>query len=96
MFEQWIPLLVAIFGGVGVKLIETMITRSGHRIDEQAQIRKELRDVVENQDRKITELIAELDKWKQKYYELLEDMVGYEELKLKYKELQEENNRLIS
>lgn len=90
MFEQWVPLLVAIFGGVGVKLVEVLVTRSGKKIDMEAEIRKELRDVVRDQDSKIQALMDEVDVWKQKYYEILEQLVGYERLKVKYEEMKKQ------
>lgn len=94
MFEQWIPLLVAIFGGIGVKLIETMISRSGKKIDMEAEIRKELREVVSQQDAKIAELSDEVDVWKQKYYQVLEQLLGYEQMKVAHKELKDQLDKL--
>lgn len=94
MFEQWIPLLVAIFGGIGVKLIETMVSRSGKKIDMEAEIRKELREVVSHQDAKISELSNEVDVWKQKYYEVLEQLLGYEQLKVAHKDLKQKLDNL--
>lgn len=87
MFEQWIPLLVAIFGGVGVKVLEGWLSKSGKKIDIEADIRKELREVVKQQDAKIEELMNEVDVWKQKYYKVLEDLLGYEQLKVAHTEL---------
>lgn len=94
MFEQWIPLLVAIFGGIGVKLIEGLVSRSGKKIDMEAEIRKELRDVVAQQDAKIAELSDEVDVWKKKYYEVLEQLVGYEQMKIAHRDLKEQLDRL--
>lgn len=87
MFEQWVPLMVAIFGGVGVKVIESLISRSGKKIDMEGEIRKELRQVVADQDDKIEELSKEVDVWKNKYYDLLKQLIGYEELKVAHNDL---------
>jgi len=87
MYEQWIPLLVAIFGGIGVKLIEMMVNRSGKKIDMEAEIRKELRQVVNEQDAKIEALSQEIDVWKKKYYEVLEQLLGYEQMKIAHADL---------
>ena len=94
MFEQWIPLLVAIFGGVGIKGLEILITKSGKKIDMEAEIRKELREVVSQQDEKISALSDEIDKWKKKYYESIEKLLGYEQLKLTHATLKIELDKL--
>lgn len=92
--ENWLPLFVAIFGGVGVKIIETAVSRSGKKIDMEGEIRKELREVVAQQDRKIQELINEVDEWKDKYYQILERLVGYDQLKAAHEELKIKLNKL--
>lgn len=92
--ENWLPLFVAIFGGIGVKIIETAVSRSGKKIDMEGEIRKELREVVAQQDRKIQELINEVDEWKDKYYQILEKLVGYDQLKTAHEDLKIKLNKL--
>lgn len=94
MFEQWVPLLVAIFGGIGVKVVETALSRSGKKIDMEGEIRKELRDVVSQQDRKIQDLMDEIDEWKKRYYDQTEKLIGYEQLKVAHDELKLKLNKL--
>lgn len=96
MLEQWIPLFAAVFGGIGVKLAESFFARSGRKIDMEAEIRKELRDVVSDQDDKISTLSQEIDEWKQKYYEVLEKLVGYEQLKIDYHKLKKHIDKTIT
>lgn len=93
-YDSWIPLLVAIFGGVGVKVIEGFISKSGKKIDMEAEIRKELRDVVAAQDDKIIALNKEVDGWRDKYYKVIEDLIGYKELQLGHRELQTAYDKL--
>lgn len=88
--EQWMPLLIAVFGGAGVKIISVFVSKSGKKIDMEAEIRKELRDVVKAQDDKIQELNNEVDVWKQKYYEVLNQLVGMERLKIENEELKKQ------
>lgn len=94
MFEQWVPLLVAIFGGIGVKVVETAVSRSGKKIDMEGEIRKELRDVVAQQDKKIEELMDEIDEWKKRYYDQTEKLLGYEQLKIAHEELRGKLNKV--
>lgn len=91
--EPWIPIITAIFGGLGVKLLEAGFSKSRHKIDMEAGIRKELRAVVKGQDDKIAELIGEVDIWKEKYYGLLTQLVEFEKLKMEYKVLQDRFNK---
>jgi len=70
------PALVALvgtlFGGAGLKITESFLNRSKNQNDVATQIRQELRQDVQSLRDEIKDLQDELDKWKGKYYDLLD------------------------
>ena len=68
----FLALLGTIFGGVGLKVVENLLNKSKTREDIAASLRKELREDVGTMRKELRTLETELDKWKQKYYQLLE------------------------
>lgn len=71
----FLALLGTIFGGIGLKIVESLLTRSKTQTDLAAQIRAELRVDVQSLRDEIKRLDAELDLWKSKYYQLLETLL---------------------
>ncbi len=70
MTDPFIALVAALFGGVGLKVIESLLNRSNAKNDLQAQMRSELRtDVISLKD-ELDEIENRLDEWKKKYYRL--------------------------
>jgi hypothetical protein len=70
MTDPFIALVAALFGGVGLKIIESLLNRSNAKNDLQAQMRSELRtDVISLKD-ELDEIESRLDEWKKKYYRL--------------------------
>jgi seryl-tRNA synthetase len=70
MTDPFIALVAALFGGVGLKIIESLLNRSNAKNDLQAQMRSELRtDVISLKD-ELDEIENRLDEWKKKYYRL--------------------------
>ena len=77
MTEPTLALVAAIFGGVGLKVIESLLDRSKVKNNLESQMRAELRgDVVSLKD-ELDKIELALDVWKKKYYSLL---VGFNEL----------------
>jgi hypothetical protein len=68
--EPLLALIAAIFGGAGLKLIESLLTRSGQRADIAKEIRDELRGEVNSLKEELNIIEARLDKWKRQYYKL--------------------------
>lgn len=64
----------AAFGGAGVKLVESLMARYRRRIDSTSQIRQELRDELESLRYDNSQLIDEVDVWKRKYFEILQEL----------------------
>lgn len=77
-----IALIGTIFGGAGLKIIEAMINRSKSKIDERkseaeiaSALREELRGDLAELRRELRTVEGELDAWRQKYYDLLDEFI---------------------
>lgn len=77
MIEPAIALAAAIFGGVGLKVVEAGLNRSKAKVDLETQMRLELRNDVVSLKEELDQIEANLDLWKKKYYKLL---VSFNEL----------------
>lgn len=74
-----IAAIAALIGGAGLKIVESYLSRRQIANDLASQIRDELRkDVLTSKDR-IGMLEQEVDKWKDKYWTLREEMTDDEE-----------------
>jgi seryl-tRNA synthetase len=70
MTDPFIALAAALFGGAGLKIIESLLNKSNAKNDLQTQMRSELRtDVISLKD-ELDEIESRLDEWKKKYYRL--------------------------
>lgn len=73
----WIIALIGtIFGGVGLKLVEHWLGRSKIKVDDAARIRDELRLEITAQRAEIKQLEADVDKWREEYYNLRDKYVA--------------------
>ena len=68
--EPVIALIAAIFGGAGLKVVESLLARSGKREDIARDIRDELRMEVESLRAQVADIEERLTKWKREYYQL--------------------------
>lgn len=68
----FLALMGTIFGGAGLKIVEGLLNKSKTQMDVAAQIRSELRTDVQGLRDEIRKVEAELDEWKKKYYDLLD------------------------
>lgn len=66
----WIAAIATICGGLGVKLVEWILSRSRVKVDDATQIRGELRIEITALRDEIKELEDERDKWRAEYYDL--------------------------
>ena len=71
MAEPMIALIAALFGGVGLKIIETLLNKSHSKNDLQTQMRSELRRDVMSLKDELEDIDNSLDRWKKKYYALI-------------------------
>ena len=77
-----IALIGTIFGGAGLKVIEALLNRSKNKMDERKSeadiatgMREELRKEVASLKDELRRVEGELDTWRQKYYDLLEQFI---------------------
>jgi len=68
--EPVLALIAAVFGGAGLKVIESLLARSSQREDVAKQIRDELRGEVNGLREQLASIERRLDKWKRQYYDL--------------------------
>ena len=73
--QAWLALLGALLGGSGLKIIEYWLNRSKVRDDAAAQMRTELRDEIKALREELRTVEDELDKWRGKYYELMDEFM---------------------
>lgn len=74
-----IALIGTLFGGMGLKLTENILGRSRERNDLATQLRVELRAEVTELKNELRRVESELDDWKDKYYQLKDMFIKYEE-----------------
>lgn len=73
MDTAWIALIGTIVGGAGLKTIEKFLARGGERIDTATDMRDELRKDLASSKDEARLLEKELDLWKEKYFQLLQE-----------------------
>lgn len=72
MDPAWIALIGTVVGGVGLKVIEHWLGRNKVKTDDATQIRDELRQEITALRGEIKQLEADVDKWREQYYALME------------------------
>jgi GrpB-like predicted nucleotidyltransferase (UPF0157 family) len=83
-----IALIGTVFGGAGLKTVETFLTRGQKKTDEAAILREELRKEATSLREELRAVEKELDSWKEKYFLLLQEY-----LELKGKLLQQPEHK---
>lgn len=78
MDTAWIALIGTVFGGAGLKLIESFLARGQGKSDAAAAMRDELRKESTTLREELRVVEKDLDAWKEKYFLLLQE---YLELK---------------
>lgn len=73
--EAYLALAGAVFGGGGLKVIEYWLTKSKSKDDTAAQFRTELREEVKSLREELRKVEDDLDKWRGKYYELMDQFI---------------------
>lgn len=76
----FVALMGTIFGGAGLKVIESWLGRAKERATESAAIREELRKEIDNlrtqldkADEEEKRLEAQIEEWRSKYYDLRDE-----------------------
>jgi hypothetical protein len=79
----WLALIGATFGGAGLKFIEYYLSRGKAKDDTATVLRAELRTEVTQLRSELVRVETELDSWKGKYYDLLDQFFNLKkELKI--------------
>lgn len=79
MNEYAIPvfaLVGTLFGGAGLEVTRRWLNRSKDRDDTATELRKELREELASLKKELDQVEAELDEWKNRYYDLLQQFVS--------------------
>lgn len=88
----WIALIGTVLGGVGLKFVEHWLSRSKVRDDTAAQLRNELRTEIQGLKTELNNVESDLDKWRGKYYELMDNFIKVKsELETAMRQLQQNN-----
>lgn len=83
----WIALIGTLCGGIGLKVIEHWLGKSKVKMDEATKLRDELRIQMAEQKEEIKSLEAEVDKWRNEYYNLRD---SYSKLTTQYMIVQQQ------
>lgn len=78
MDTAWIALIGTVFGGAGLKLMESFLARGSKKVDTATAMREELRKESAALKEELRVVEKELDQWKEKYFTL---MAEYLEIK---------------
>lgn len=90
----WIALIGTVLGGVGLKFVEHWLSRSKVRDDTASQLRNELRTEIQGLKTELNNVESDLDKWRGKYYELMDNFIKVKsELETAMRQLQQNNNQ---
>lgn len=73
--DAWIALLGTLFGGVGLKAVESWMNRNKEKDDYDARQRKELRDDLAQTREELHRAEEALDKIRYKHYSLIDDFI---------------------
>lgn len=73
--QAWLALLGALLGGSGLKFVEHWLSRSKIKEDAATQMRTELREEIKGLREELRTVEDELDKWRGKYYELMDEFM---------------------
>lgn len=73
--QAWLALFAALLGGSGLKVIEYWLNKSKTRDDSALAMRTELREEVRSLREELRTVEEQLDLWRGKYYELMEEFM---------------------
>lgn len=73
MDTAWIALIGTVFGGAGLKIAESFLSKGAKKEDTATELRKELRSESQALKEELREAEKQLDLWKEKYFTLLQD-----------------------
>ena len=69
--EAYLSLAGTVFGGVGLKIVESFLTKKKSREDVATHLRNELRTENQSLRDELHKMEASVDEWRDKYYALI-------------------------
>jgi hypothetical protein len=75
--QAWLALIGALLGGSGLKVIEHWLNRSKTKDDSATDFRNELRTDIKDLRAELARTEEELDKWRVKYYALMDEFIKF-------------------
>ena len=82
--QAWLALIAALLGGTGLKVVEHVLNKANDQEVSERQMRNEIRsDLVACREETIR-LKAEVDRWRDRYYEQIEDSLGLDSGSMKH------------
>jgi hypothetical protein len=72
---EWIALIGTVAGGIGLKITESILSRGTKKADTATAMRAELRQESVALREELRAVEKELDEWRDKYYELMQELV---------------------
>jgi len=75
--QAWLALVGALLGGSGLKVIEHWLNRSKSKDNTATDFRNELRSDIKELRLELAKTEEELDKWRVKYYALMDEFIKY-------------------
>ena len=75
--QAWLALIGALLGGSGLKVIEYWLNKSKTNDDTATDFRNELRTDIKELRVELAKTEEELDKWRVKYYALMDEFIKY-------------------
>lgn len=86
-----VALIGTVMGGVGLKVVEHLLSKGKVKVDDAARLRDELRMEITTQKEEIRQLEAEVEKWRKEYYDLFQKYMSLEtDLKLALHNIKQE------
>lgn len=73
MDTAWIALIGTVFGGAGLKIMESFLARGSKKVDTATAMREELRKESASLKEELRVVEKELDTWKEKYFLLFQE-----------------------
>ena len=77
--QAWLALIGALLGGSGLKVIEHWLNRTKTKDDTATDFRNELRSDIKELRIELAKTEEELDKWRVKYYALMDEFIKYKQ-----------------
>lgn len=71
--QAWLALIGALLGGAGLKVIESWLNKSKVKEDIATNLRNEIREDLKSCRAELHQVEKDLDAWKERYYDLIQD-----------------------